>query len=382
MFYHDNLYGIWNIPKDLKPVIQTAAARRLRGIAQSVFPAFISPTVVPSRFHHSLGVCRLASELIKDKPNCRDFGQTLLVAALLHDMASPPFSHSSEPFLRELTGHDGETFLGPFLRHDSELAEAVEKTGVEADDVLSWICGVTPLSQILNGYPDLDNLDNVARYYHTANLGKLSLNTFEILRGLVLNGGQWLLLDDHCKEVRVWERMRQTVYNHVYRYPDLAIATMLQRALYLAFVNDELDIGFFKKDETEATAYLSRECNRWTRRLLESLTRWEWHLEIFSLTEYDVSETKLGEFTRNPLTGPRLADQLCEVLDIPRNCLSVQAFRKRERKVLFPVSCSNGQLKTFASSFQAPTEYVFRVYADCSLISRKEEITQEVEKML
>ncbi len=87
-------------------IIQTVAFHRLRGIKQLGFAYLAFPGAVHTRFEHSLGVMHATDLLLKmvkrDEKNPIKINSTarqiLRLAALLHDVGHPPFSHAMENF--------------------------------------------------------------------------------------------------------------------------------------------------------------------------------------------------------------------------------------------------------------------------------------------
>ncbi|MDD5466179.1 MAG: HD domain-containing protein [Anaerolineales bacterium] len=85
-------------------IIQTNAFQRLRGIKQLGFAYLTFPGATHTRFEHSLGVMHATDMLLKmvKKDECKSVvlipmaRQILRLAALLHDIGHPPFSHAME----------------------------------------------------------------------------------------------------------------------------------------------------------------------------------------------------------------------------------------------------------------------------------------------
>lgn len=100
----DPVWGEIPITAVEKKIIQTEAFARLRGIKQLSFAYLSYPGALHSRFEHSLGVMHATDmllKLVKPKPwggilLTASGRQLLRLAALLHDVGHPPFSHAME----------------------------------------------------------------------------------------------------------------------------------------------------------------------------------------------------------------------------------------------------------------------------------------------
>ena len=103
-----------SIPVSLqeKAIIDSRFFQRLRFISQLGFSSLVFPGAVHTRFSHSLGAMHLAgkifNQLIKNSPLIQDiysrkdleyFREIIRIAALLHDVGHPPFSHVAETIL-------------------------------------------------------------------------------------------------------------------------------------------------------------------------------------------------------------------------------------------------------------------------------------------
>ena len=96
MYYLDPLYGQKEISNKEFSLFQTKALTRLRDVSLSaVLPLALPSGMVASRFEHSVGVAFLTKKLCQKKPFSK-IKDNLYLAALLHDIGSPPFSHLSD----------------------------------------------------------------------------------------------------------------------------------------------------------------------------------------------------------------------------------------------------------------------------------------------
>jgi HD superfamily phosphohydrolase len=100
----DPIWGEIPITEVERKIIQTTAFQRLRGIKQLGFSYLGYPSATHTRFEHSLGVAHTTDMLLKmvrkdDNQPVRVSSmarQILRLAALLHDVGHPPFSHAME----------------------------------------------------------------------------------------------------------------------------------------------------------------------------------------------------------------------------------------------------------------------------------------------
>ncbi len=276
MIYHDWLYGKWELPDFIEKIVHTKPMIRLRAISQASGPACFLPINIPSRFQHCLGACFLAFEALKYNRNFSDYGILLPLSALLHDAGNPPFSHLSEPFLKEITGKDGESFLENIL-DGSDTEKIIRDLGIASEAVVRFVTGeMFPFSNILHGSLDLDNLDNISRFNKST--GMASEHDYDaprIASAFRFMNGKWALLGSVFSEAKKWQKARKLAYKTIYTFPHLDAAIMLYRAVELAFLEEELKYDFFLQDDYGAVAYLLKRCNKRTRKLVDRFLRWQ-----------------------------------------------------------------------------------------------------------
>eukprot|EP00930_Biecheleria_cincta_P071838 TRINITY_DN59299_c0_g1_i1.p1 TRINITY_DN59299_c0_g1~~TRINITY_DN59299_c0_g1_i1.p1 ORF type:complete len:627 (+),score=109.55 TRINITY_DN59299_c0_g1_i1:58-1938(+) len=104
---NDSVHGTIGIPAFLKNIIDTEIFQRMREIKQTGLLEYVYFGATHTRFVHSVGTCFLAHKLLKklqqdrpDKVQSKDI-LCICMAALMHDLGHPAFSHMFEVFMRE-----------------------------------------------------------------------------------------------------------------------------------------------------------------------------------------------------------------------------------------------------------------------------------------
>lgn len=143
--YRDPLYGFISITPLEQRLIDTHGFQRLRNIRQLATSFLIYPTAMHTRFEHSLGTLAVADQMLHalfskaetveileqtlgwDGTDRAKAFQILRLAALLHDLGHPPFSHAAESLLPEENGHtkDHEDFTYRLIM-ETEIADIVD----------------------------------------------------------------------------------------------------------------------------------------------------------------------------------------------------------------------------------------------------------------
>lgn len=99
-----------------------------------------------TRYDHSLGVGALAKRFAQAKGIVGNDYETIVIAALLHDIGHAPLSHSLEPAFRSIFEIDhhrvGELILTGQVRPGVRLAKVLQRNGVNNFEVMALISGV------------------------------------------------------------------------------------------------------------------------------------------------------------------------------------------------------------------------------------------------
>ncbi|MEM1885344.1 MAG: HD domain-containing protein, partial [Candidatus Jordarchaeales archaeon] len=190
----DSVWGDIFLTSTDKKILDTFELQRLRGIKQLDFAFLVYPGAEHSRFQHSLGVRACVDKIISMSKIPLDDEEVRFVrlAALLHDVATPVFSHVVSDFFRRFYPNiipPHEKFVSEivegvcykkFQKENPEimdaaipLREVLEEEGYGKRDrsrIVEIIMGEGKpryLSQLVNGPLDADRLDYLKRdaYY-------------------------------------------------------------------------------------------------------------------------------------------------------------------------------------------------------------------------
>lgn len=293
----DPLYGTVRVAAWAAALLATPPFRRLAGVSLSDVPGeLLFGRPFPSRLDHAIGVYHLARL-------ARPRDRALQAAALAHDLGHGPFSHLTEPLMRERLGADHEA-------RSARLLDAV-RAGLTpgAARLLRWLDwdevgrlvmgGGGGRGALLNGRLDYDNCDNVARFLLASGLGTPGYDPPALARALrplpldsaatAMNGGlrparpammlgagdaaacaedarrgaRVYLVEQAAAEARGWQADRTTVYRFLHEgHRNLAAHAMLRKAVDLAAATDVLPADFFDLTDAGALRVLARALDR------------------------------------------------------------------------------------------------------------------------
>ncbi len=380
MRYYDKLYGEIHLPDYMDQVIETRLFRRLHDVATSPLPRGLSTHPHASRFEHSIGVCHLMNLAVQAN-SLRPMESLLLTSALLHDAGNPPFAHLSEPILRKVTGKNGESFLRDTIQEFAPNG-LFESLGTTTEDILEMVTGnKPPLSNLLHGSMDVDNLDNVGRYWFTCTGGEKPFNGEAIASAYRLGREVPCYLPfERMVEARKWQDTRALVYRKVYDEPDLGGAMMIFRAMDLAHKHGEITEDFFYLSDIEAMGFLSR-CNARSAFLVRQAVNRQWYKMVYAVETKKPSEKLIANCDNVYDTRSTVADQLAEKFKIPPHAVCVYVGKGRGvRTIHLPfVRADKSLVKDERATKQT---YRFKVYVAPEYTSKALEVGYWAENLL
>jgi hypothetical protein len=253
MQVQDPLYGRFELPPRLARI---ALAPEVRRLSQIRLLNTLSPSLATlgelRRYSHTLGVLHLCLSS-KHGEFSEDEAIALAASVLLHDIGTPPFGHLMEYHLREATNFHHESVIDSILwgRHvpentahqlfggrPPEIRKRLREESIPLHYVEAIVNRKHPLSALLFGSIDLDNLDNVTRMAWALGLKFDPTVTLELAKGLSVSRAGELQLGElrFRGHLDAWAAIRRRIYE-ILIFDPLTVATqaVLSEAIELAF---------------------------------------------------------------------------------------------------------------------------------------------------
>ncbi len=262
----DSLYDLIPLGPREERLISTSAFLRLQKIKQLGFVYRIWPGATHTRYEHSLGCYHLAVRALRAMLQRGEDGglagiptssiQTLVVAALLHDIGHYPFSHTIEELGHPIVLHEK---VGRSIVEQGEIADIIEREyhlspervadmidpprnrAMPADDEL--------LAHLLSGALDVDKLDYLPRDARACNVPYGGVDVARLLASLRVypnvQGKQRIIVTHKgISPLHSLLHARQEMFDNIYwHHTSRAMQVMLLRAVQEALLAGVLDAG-------------------------------------------------------------------------------------------------------------------------------------------
>src|SRR5581483_3272677 len=229
MRIRDPIYGDFKLTGRWLSLLFTPEVRRLSQIR-------LLNTLTPSlatlgelrRYSHTLGVLHLYQLNSHSRFSSEEF-DAFAASVILHDIGTPPFGHLFEYHLHEMTGWNHERFTKSilwgfhapenkahqiFAGRQIQVLSELRRIGISIEIVQAIITRTHPLSQLLFGSLDLDNLDNVARMAWALGIESDPGLLVDIAKNVTVTPDGVLELSEqqYGLHVRYWLTLRRSIY--------------------------------------------------------------------------------------------------------------------------------------------------------------------------
>jgi len=263
----DPLYGTFTLPNDIERFLFTPEMQRLREIRLSNVDSInLLGISSVSRYEHSIGTAYLALLSARQLNLSKKDTYVLVISALFHDIASPPFGHTTELLFRRYHkdySHeknsriivegitDGEhakfgRFHQIFVGREIEAHKLIKKIKVmgqriDPSEIADTMVGRGPWGKMINNKIDLDNIDNVYRLAYHAGLTRSFQIPIRLAEGFRLCDNKLGFAEDCAENLNNWLVTRRVLYQRLmYNESDFILKAMLTYALDEAFKNEKI----------------------------------------------------------------------------------------------------------------------------------------------
>lgn len=253
MRIYDPIYGAFELSRFAEELVHTPEFRRL---SQIRLLNTLSPTLATlgeiRRYSHTLGVLFLNSKWLSTANDfSKDETDALQASIILHDIGTPPFGHLLEYIFKDNFGWDHESAIEDLLKgwhvasnvahqifggRTGRVIQLLRNRNLSIDLLMKILKKDHPLSQLILGTFDFDNIDNVVRMAWALGLLRSPTLALELASNISVDRNGNLLFPSESRFlVSEWLRLRRDVYDViVFDASTVAAQAVLTKALLIA----------------------------------------------------------------------------------------------------------------------------------------------------
>lgn len=247
----DAVHGDVELDSSLLAVLDSPQVQRLRFVRQLASAYLVFPSAHHSRFEHSLGTYYLTNQICGRLVDDEDKARHVELAALLHDIGHPAFSHTAEPVVGAITGCNHEE-VGAELVSSGPLSDEIARCGYSVQTLKRIMTGKDKHSAIICGDLGTDRMDYLLRDAYFCGVPYSMVDAQRLLQSMRFCGDELVV---PAKGIRAAESLlvsRHLMLTSIYLHHAVRIAQeMLRTALMLSLSSCSLsasDIAYGTDD--------------------------------------------------------------------------------------------------------------------------------------
>lgn len=182
----DGIHGHIEVEGVAGDLLDTRKVQRLRRLQQLGNTSLVYPSANHTRFEHSLGVYYLADKAVNKLEIDEYHAVCLRAAAILHDIGHGPFSHNTEPLLRQYLNKDHDDVHD--LLQEGEINRILNNHAIDPEYIADLIAGEGKYGQLISGELDVDRMDYLARDAHHTGVPYGTIDHEHLIHALIFRG--------------------------------------------------------------------------------------------------------------------------------------------------------------------------------------------------
>ena len=330
---HDSVHGSITVEGVFLDLIETAEFQRLHDIKQLGLAYLVFPGAHHTRLEHSLGTYQIATMMCKSLRVEEKEAVKIKCAALLHDVAHAPFSHTLEWLLKDMFGftHDelaeevitGRESMLPEaekgeLEDLSTIVEVVEKHQIEPKEIArlikrndqDWDSEQSRLVQpgkahfnilkypiqIIHGPVDCDQIDYLMRDSHHTGVAHGVIDLDRLLDTLSIHNDDLVVELSGIPAVEGMLVARALMFTTVYFHKTVRIAELMLAKAAERLEREEIDAA--RKQSDFGFLWILKEHDDFSKRIITSLKYRRLYKAALVWKSSDIGEQNIGVIER------------------------------------------------------------------------------------